>query len=508
MTALLSSRLPSARVSVQAAGPRALAGSGDGPSAAASGFDAVIVGYAASSKPPAKGERVPADRKPGDETGVATQSADERAKAALVLKRTRDDALRRHSTLPKSTEETPPAAAVNPAATSAAEVESSSSTGSPVVSVVVPVLAGSVAPDTASAGIAAPVPASNLPGVAAVPASNLPSAASEFAVSTSEAATMTGDTVPEATKVDPLAPGQPAVVASTSAQPQEDSTVGGAAGAPNDNDPQITTGDSSADLGVLPAPVTAPGSKTPATVSGSATVSPARDAASTKDAGTPGDGDATPGQAGREANKVGSVSLGQPVVVALAGPTLQGPADVTAVVPGTPAAPVLGVVPAISSPVPPPIPWTASASPVAGQAAPFALPAAAQEQVFAAVSPLLGGADGSYGIHLQLHPRDLGAVQVTVHIHHGEISIQMNAPDAAARDVLRGALSDLRQQLESQGLRPGSMEVGSGGAKGRQPETSWPRTEGSNVPKHGLGPADLSVASAVPASTTSLDLRM
>ena len=497
MTALLSSRLPSARVSVQAAGPRALGASNDGPSAAASGFDAVIVGYAASSKPPAKGESVPTDRKRGDETGAAPQSADERAKAALVLKRTRDDALRRHPTLPNSTEETPPAAAVNPAATSAAEVESSSATGSPVVSVVVPVLAGSVAPDTASAAIAAPVPASNLP--CAAPAS---------AVSTSEAGTMTGNTVPEATKGGPLAPGQPVVVASTSAKPQEDASAGGTAGAPTATDPQITTGDSSADLGVLPAPATSAGPKTPATATGKPVVAPAPGGSDTKDAGASGDGDAASGQTGYEANKVGSVSLGRPVAVAPAGPTLQGPADVTAVVAGTPASAVLGVVPAIFSPVPPPIPWTVSASPFAGQAAPFALPAAAQEQVFAAVSPLLSGADGSYGIHLQLHPRDLGAVQVTVHIHHGEISIQINAPDAAARDALRGGLSDLRQQLESQGLRPGSMEVGSGGANGRQPEMSWPTTEGSNVPKHGLAPADLSVASAVPASTTSLDLRM
>ena len=84
-------------------------------------------------------------------------------------------------------------------------------------------------------------------------------------------------------------------------------------------------------------------------------------------------------------------------------------------------------------------------------------------QVLAAVSPLLRGDDGSYAVQLQLHPHDLGAVQVTVDVRHGEISVQLHTPDAAAQDALRDGLADLRRQLEEQGLRTGSMEVGSGG---------------------------------------------
>lgn len=129
-------------------------------------------------------------------------------------------------------------------------------------------------------------------------------------------------------------------------------------------------------------------------------------------------------------------------------------------------------------------------------------------QVFTAVSPLLRGADGSYGIHLRLHPHDLGAVQVTVDMHHGEISIQINAPDAAARDALRGGLSDLRQQLENQGLRAGSMEVGSGGANAQQPQTPWPRPPEIETPSLPPIPADPLVATAGKVSSTNLDLRM
>ena len=84
-------------------------------------------------------------------------------------------------------------------------------------------------------------------------------------------------------------------------------------------------------------------------------------------------------------------------------------------------------------------------------------------QVLAAVSPFVRGDDGSYAVQLQLHPHDLGAVQVTVDVRHGEISVQLHTPDAAAQDALRDGLADLRRQLEEQGLRTGSMEVGSGG---------------------------------------------
>jgi hypothetical protein len=71
-------------------------------------------------------------------------------------------------------------------------------------------------------------------------------------------------------------------------------------------------------------------------------------------------------------------------------------------------------------------------------------------------------------------------------------------------------LSDLRQQLEGQGLRAGSMEVGSGGANPRQPETPLSRRPGgaADRPDRGHHPADRTVTAPAAASSTSLDLRM
>ena len=149
-----------------------------------------------------------------------------------------------------------------------------------------------------------------------------------------------------------------------------------------------------------------------------------------------------------------------------------------------------GVVPLLYTPVPPTTAPTASSQPATGPQGPSWLPEAVHQQVYTAVAPLLRGADGSYGIQLNLHPRDLGAVQVSVDVRHGQIAIQMHAADPAAREALRDGLSDLRQQLEDQGLRTGSMEVGSGGANGRQPEMAQSRSRGLGRPTHHSDPAE------------------
>jgi flagellar hook-length control protein FliK len=226
-----------------------------------------------------------------------------------------------------------------------------------------------------------------------------------------------------------------------------------------------------------------------------------------------GDGSAIPGPtgpAGPEATTVGPAPLGEPVISApaTADPAHPVAAEVTpASVPGPPTVAGVGVVPVPTGAVAPAATWANGGTQGTGQPA-HPLPAAAYQQVFTAVSPLLRGADGSYGMELQLHPQDLGAVQVTVDVRRGEISIQMNSTDPAARDALRSGLSDLRQQLEDQGLRAGSMEVGSGGANARQPETSWSRSEGADVPRRDRAPSEQLVDTAVAASSTSLDLRM
>ena len=181
-------------------------------------------------------------------------------------------------------------------------------------------------------------------------------------------------------------------------------------------------------------------------------------------------------------------------VAAGADPVAAGPSVPAATVHPGQVAPTTGVPAPAGAPAPAP--------------APAAMPVPVQQQVFAAVGPLLRADDGSYAVQLQLHPHDLGAVQVTVDVRHGEISVQLHSPDPAAQDALRDGLSDLRRQLEDQGLRTGSMEVGSGGADPRQRDGTRPqpfavRVAASGAPLAGTGPLV-----PTPAGSTALDLRM
>lgn len=199
-----------------------------------------------------------------------------------------------------------------------------------------------------------------------------------------------------------------------------------------------------------------------------------------------------------------TASPGQPVDLAAAATATQAQSSTPAHSAGAQAG--LGAVAGMPVPAPVAAAATVSGTPAPGQPAPF--PAAPHEQVFTALSPLIRGADGSYGVKVQLHPNDLGAVQVVVDVRHGVVSLQMHSTDAAARDALRGGMPDLRQQLEDSGLRAGSMEVGSGGANAQQPQTPWSRPPDIETPSLPPIPSDPLVAAAGTASSTNLDLRM
>jgi flagellar hook-length control protein FliK len=126
-------------------------------------------------------------------------------------------------------------------------------------------------------------------------------------------------------------------------------------------------------------------------------------------------------------------------------------------------------------------------------------------QVLQAVTPVVHGPEGSYSIQLQLAPNDLGQVQVTVDMSDGQVSIHLHADDPAAGVALRDSLPQLREQLEQQGLRTGSLDVGSGDAQRRPPPQNTPGLGGVSAP----GPAEdpiLPTRAAHPAG--ALDVRL
>ena len=82
------------------------------------------------------------------------------------------------------------------------------------------------------------------------------------------------------------------------------------------------------------------------------------------------------------------------------------------------------------------------------------------EQVLDAVLPMRDHADGDYNVKLELHPADLGRVELTVELHDGVLSVHMQADSAATRDVLQHQLAKLRDMLQERGVRTGSLDVG------------------------------------------------
>ena len=87
---------------------------------------------------------------------------------------------------------------------------------------------------------------------------------------------------------------------------------------------------------------------------------------------------------------------------------------------------------------------------------------------------MLRSPDGSYQMQLNLTPAHLGAVNITVEMRNGELTIQMNAIDNTARDLLKENLDSLRQDLQNMGLKANQVDVNGREQNARQ----WAQHQG------------------------------
>lgn len=544
MSNVLTVRVPSPQPATPTESVRGFArGGNDGPAAGSTGFDGVLADYAEpATSPRAKAGPGPADRRPNADEFGATRTADQTAKPGPAMKptlpvRKREDedhgpvAARAPATVPSATDPASPIAVDTTAALLSAVVPTPTlPTGSS---------GPSVAPSAGSTGAGAPVRVGGgiAPGQFG-PDQPTASGLGVVAVPSTSPQTSIPSTTPQPTDLSPVvAPASTRPVVGVVPVPPSDisatvsgATVSGATVAPTallfgagvgHTSAAVAPADPGAVLpavptiGVVtvlskPVPPTSPpiASEAPALVAGPASaVSAGTGGGYTNAAAVTGDGVVAGGQTGT-ATTPGTSSPGQPADADSAAGWAQ-PQGTEVASPARPQnVPTLGVVPVLSTPVPPATTLTPSVASATAQPDRSGFPDPVHQQVYTAVSPLLRGVDGSYGIQLNLRPHELGPVQVNVDVRHGEISIQINATDPAARDALRNGLSDLRQQLEDQGLRAGSMNVASGGANARQPETSWSRSPVIEPPQHGGNPSDQLVATAAAASSSALDLRM
>jgi hypothetical protein len=139
-------------------------------------------------------------------------------------------------------------------------------------------------------------------------------------------------------------------------------------------------------------------------------------------------------------------------------------------------------------------------------------------QIAVRITPLRLEADGIHRLTVNLHPVDLGPVQVVAEIRNGEINVQLTGSTDAGTAALRDSLDDLRRQLQDAGFGNTSLDLrqdtpqdqgrqqfafmengpGGGGGTGRG---------GSGAPSGGPAPADEPPAPPRRDSTSRLDIQ-
>jgi flagellar hook-length control protein FliK len=90
------------------------------------------------------------------------------------------------------------------------------------------------------------------------------------------------------------------------------------------------------------------------------------------------------------------------------------------------------------------------------------------EQLVSVLTPLRMTQNGTYTLRLELKPPELGRVEMRVEMRDGVLHASIHAEQHNAAQVLRDALSDLRERLGSEGVHTGELTVSDGSVGSRQ----------------------------------------
>ena len=154
--------------------------------------------------------------------------------------------------------------------------------------------------------------------------------------------------------------------------------------------------------------------------------------------------------------------------------------------------------PAAAAPTTPTAPASAPPPPVPGP------PAA---QIAMRIAPLRLEADGVHRLTVNLHPADLGPVQVVAEIRNGTVNVQLSGATDAGTDALRNAMDDLRRELEQSGFGNTTVDLRQGSGQQEQARQQFAFMEGGRVPQ-GSGPMVAEPAPAAPTETSTEDGRL
>jgi hypothetical protein len=169
-----------------------------------------------------------------------------------------------------------------------------------------------------------------------------------------------------------------------------------------------------------------------------------------------------------------------------------------------------------TSPTPPaPAPAANTAIAEAVTTTPAATPPPAAEQVVAVLKPLHAAPNGSYTLHLELKPPELGRIELRVEMRDGVMHASIHSDREGSAQMLRDALSDLRERLDGAGVRSGSLTVSDGGVGARDRDATFahgrPGAAGrDDLPNTGDNPPASDRAGVDPETeaTSLLDVRV
>ena len=132
------------------------------------------------------------------------------------------------------------------------------------------------------------------------------------------------------------------------------------------------------------------------------------------------------------------------------------------------------------------------------------------EQLVSVLRPLQRAADGTYQLHIELRPPELGRVDLRVELRDGVLHASINAEHPRTAELVRNALDDLRARLDADGVRSGALNVGSGGAGAseRDPDAMPTPTLVDATSASSAAVTDLTAAPVDLESNSLLDVRL
>jgi flagellar hook-length control protein FliK len=127
--------------------------------------------------------------------------------------------------------------------------------------------------------------------------------------------------------------------------------------------------------------------------------------------------------------------------------------------------------------------------------------------LFSVIKPLERAPDGSYQLHLELKPPELGRVDLRVEMRDGVLHASIQTEHPRTAELVRSALDDLRARLSNSGVRSGELSVSDHGAGSSERENQHTPDASKETVVDVTETNTPPVATDV-ASETSLDVRM